>query len=651
MYNWQTNIRYVKTIGPVKAAELKGIGIETVGDLLEYKPLDYQYPGVTAIKDLPSEGRVMIRAKITYIQRTSNRPIVNATLSDDDYHCITVTWWNQVFIVQHLRTGMTATFWGKIKNGTLQQPKFSTLGTTEDVSGGLYGVHTDTIRKALKEVLDNVEIPEWGVEKAPLRKYTFQALHFPDTKQQHISALKLLKFNELLLMQLAVLKKRKQSKQKSIPIYTEPGGTRLIKYTGEDWFPFKFTDEQQQAKADIVLDLISGKPMNRLLHGEVGSGKTAVAFYAAMLTALNKKRTLILCPTTILADQHWNTLWDMGWHDIALYCSGEEKQKADWYKSNIIIGTHAILHNKELLQSASLVIVDEFQKFGVEQRATLQRYGNPHILLMSATPIPRSLAMTVFGDLDMSTIRELPIKRGTVVTRWIHPDKREGMYEVIDAELKKGHQAYVVYPRIDGGEDTVNAIHGFVEICKRFNNQDNIDLLTGKDTPSMKKWSLRQFRSGQTRILVSTIIAEVGLDCPNATVMVVEGADRFGLSNLHQLRGRICRSTDTAFCFLVAETANQKSIDRLDVMEKCNDGFEIAEHDLRLRGPGEMFSTRQHGLPDLKFASILDDYELLVKAKDAAVEIYDKLDSPEYSGLKEMLEIKYSETLKLAGVA
>ena len=278
------------------------------------------------------------------------------------------------------------------------------------------------------------------------------------------------------------------------------------------YFTFEFTGEQSSVSMDIVRDMASPKLMNRLLHGEVGSGKTAVAFYAAMLTALNKKRTLILCPTTILAQQHYETLKDMGWGDVGLWQGGTHPV-AVGHMPNIIIGTHAILYHKFFLQTASLVIVDEFQKFGVEQRATLQRYGNPHILLMSATPIPRSLAMTVFGDLDVSTIRELPIKRGTVVTRWVHPDKREGMYEVIEEQLKKGHQAYIVCPRIGKqDEEDINSATNAFEILKLRYNNYSVALLTGQYTSAIKTKTLQNFNSNSTQILVSTIIAEVGLD-------------------------------------------------------------------------------------------------------------------------------------------
>ena len=646
-YNWQTKIQYVKNIGPTKATELKGMGIETVGDLLETIPKHHIYPGITTIKDL-KEGHAIITAKIVSIDRLPGRtPIVEAVLNDKTGICKAM-WWNQIFILQNLRPEMTVTFWGKYRAGTLQQPKFSTYGfNADEVTGGDYGVHNRTMKIALKEVLDNMEIPDWSLgEYDYLRDMAFRNLHNPHKKEHHKQAIARLKYDELFLLSLAMLKRRQQVRS---------GGASIILFPDihlhqeiMNYFPYEFTEEQHNALDNIAHDIDSTTPMNRLLHGEVGSGKTAVAFYAAMLAALNNKVTLILCPTTILAQQHYDTLRGMGWDSVILCTSGGGK--AEMSNKRIIIGTHAILHNKVLLKSASLVIIDEFQKFGVEQRAKIQKH-TPHTLLMSATPIPRTLAMSVFGDLDVTVIRELPIKRGPVVTRWVLPLKREQMYEIIEKELAKGKQVYVVYPRIDEGEDVESAEQGFHEICKRFWDDYDVQLLTGRAPQESKTEVLRSFREGKCKILVSTIIAEVGLDNPNASVMVIEGADRFGLSQLHQLRGRICRSVDTTFCFMVSNTANEKSIARLDVMEKCNNGFEIAEYDLRLRGPGEMFSTRQHGLPALKFASLLYDYDLLVKARELAGEYISKLDEPSNAGIKQMLEIKYGNTIKLGKIA
>jgi len=646
MYHWLTNIRYVRGIGPVKAQELNGMGINTVGDLLERQPLHYIFPGVTPIRDA-KEGHVIVKGMITAITRLPSRvPIVEATLRDATGGC-KARWYNQTYALQNLRVGMTVTMWGRFKGGVLQQPRFSTCGLdTGGVTGGYYGAHNETVRMALREVFRDVEIKDWVGRIS--RPGAFEFLHFPKDKAEQKAGLNRLKFDELFLMQLAMLKKRMRQEWYGSPTFF---GCKPITNRPKilSYFPYEFTTEQEKAVKEITTDMCGNKPMSRLLHGEVSSGKTAVAFYAAMLAALNNKRTLILCPTTILAQQHWDTLWNMGWEDVALYCAGEEKQSADWYKANIIIGTHALLNNEQLLESASLVIIDEFQKFGVEQRAQATKH-HPHLLLMSATPIPRSLAMTVFGDLDVSTIRELPIKRGTVITRWVLPDKRKGMYEIVKQELAKGKQTYVVYPRIGDDEQEQSARAGFIELCViRFPHR-SVHMLIGRFSTEDKAKTLRAFKQGKTDILVSTIIAEVGLDNPNASVMIIEGADRFGLSQLHQLRGRVCRSTDTAFCFLVSETANPTSIARLDVIEKCNDGFEIAEHDLRLRGPGEMFSTRQHGLPDLKFASLIDDYDLLMEARDLAQEYIHKLDDPANAGLKEMLKIKYGDTIKFGSV-
>ena len=270
----------------------------------------------------------------------------------------------------------------------------------------------------------------------------------------------------------------------------------------------------------------------------------------------------------------------------------------------------------------------------------------------SKCPIVQSTPSAINGSFQLipaTTIKELPIKRGTVVTKWILPSAREEMYRIIEKELVKGRQAYFICPRVDGEEDMAGVANEYANIARIFNKYSCASL-TGKDTNEIKTRTLQYFKSGKYKILVSTIIAEVGLDVPNATIMVIEGADRFGLSQLHQLRGRVSRSTETAICFLVAETANETSIARLRTLEQTNDGFEIAEADLRLRGPGEMFSTRQHGLPDLKFASLIDDYDLLLKARDLAKILVDKLDQPGYNGLREMLRIKYPN-LNCIGVA
>ena len=629
IYQWATLIQQIKGIGPTRAKELEGMGIKTVGNLLETTPNYYIYPGTTSIADA-TEGYVVIRAKITQIGRLPTRVlIVEARLDDGTGRCKAV-WYNQQYAMQHLRPGMVVTLWGKMHNGALQQPRFTTAQPNwSDIAGGLYGVHNETIRAALKEVLANVELPSMvdGFDRAT----AFAAFHFPVSEESWQQALIRLKFDEALCHQFAMAERRKHRfQQHSQPIAWGLDTDRKIK----SFIPFVLTTEQQVAVLDVVSDMASTTPMSRLLHGEVGSGKTVVMFYAAMLAALDHKRTLILCPTTILAQQHFDTLQGMGWCDVRLHGQPASTNAC------IIIGTHSILNDEQLLASASLVIVDEFHKFGVEQRAQATKHS-PHLLLVSATPIPRTLSLSVFGDLDVSTIREQPTARGQVITCWVLPEKREAMYEIVEQELEKRHQAYVVYPRIGDEEQEQSAISGYSAICERFSNYC-VALLTGKSKE--KTATIQQFLKGNIVILVSTIIAEVGLDCPNATVMIVEGADRFGLSQLHQLRGRICRAKDTAYCFLVSDTANDTSIARLEVVEKINNGFDIAEHDLRLRGPGEMLGTEQHGVPGFKFLSLVDDYDIMVKAKNAVS------NNSINDGVREMAQIKYGGSLNLGDI-
>lgn len=639
-YTWTTPTRYVKGLGPTRAKELTKIGIHTVGDLLEYPPLSYIYPGVTSIADA-KEGVVVVKGRIGHICRDYNQN-VRAQIGDSTGVC-QIVWYNARYVCDQLHAGMTVIFYGKMKGGVLQQPKWTTIESTmENMYGGQYGVHHDTIRAALKEIFRgksctelNIELP--NMNDGSSRLDCFDEFHFPYDKTMQQIAVYNLKRDEALILQLALAERRRGREQhESVPMWYTPDKSKKTR----SYFPYNFTEDQQRALGQTLGDMACAhRPMQRLIHGEVGSGKTAVAFYAAMLAALNDKRTLILCPTTVLAAQHFETLRGMGWDDVALYNGRDEDPVL---VKNIVIGTHALLNNELTISLSSLVIIDEFQKFGVEQRARIQKH-HPHLLMLSATPIPRSLAATVFGDLDVSVIRELPIKRGTVITKQVLPEHREEMYEIIEKELAKGHQAYVIYPRISGDEDVASANKGWDELHKRW-GKHGVVFLTGKNPPDNKAAVMRDFKTGVAKVMVSTIIAEVGLDNPNATVMVVEGADRFGLSQLHQLRGRVCRSTDTVFCFLVSETSNPTSIARLEVIEKCNCGFEIAEHDLRLRGPGEVFSIRQSGLPDLKWCSLVDDYDLMIEAKElvAAGSVGD--------GVKEMMKIKYGETLGLGGV-
>ncbi|MHC4581879.1 MAG: ATP-dependent DNA helicase RecG, partial [Planctomycetota bacterium] len=398
-----------------------------------------------------------------------------------------------------------------------------------------------------------------------------------------------------------------------------------------------------------------------------GSGKTVVALYAALLAVANKMQVAIMAPTEILAGQHFLSIErylkssNVERMLITGGLTGKNRGKILGRISSgavdIVVGTVALLQADIEFKNLGLVVIDEQHKFGVHQRAQLRKDATPHCLVMTATPIPRTLAMTAFGDLDVSTIRHSPPGRGTVVTRWVGRRHRQKAYEFIRERLRAGKQAYFVYPRITAVEqagDIKAARDGWRYLSEKVFPEFHVELLHGQMPSATKQHIMSKFRKGKIDVLVSTVVVEVGLDVPNATIMVIEGADRFGLAQLHQLRGRVGRSQAKSYCLLFAETENQTAASRLEMMTRSDDGFEIAEHDLRLRGPGEMFSTRQHGLPDLKIADIVDDFDLLVAARRHAFELVSQdpmLVNAEHRNIRRALLAKFGDALGLADVA
>jgi ATP-dependent DNA helicase RecG len=682
-------VQFLKGVGPARAQIFAKLGVVTVGDLLEYFPRDWVFapePKKISQLEMGETAAIVGLVESTDFQNYRRPAIFEAMVSDETGIC-RIIWFNGGYLRDQLRPGQAIMAWGKAGEYKhqlqLTNPKFrvmekETSKPAEYFSGGVYpasgGLSSMQIKKIIRPVLDNLGglVGEFYdnefLKKAELikRKDAFGWIHLPADENKLAKAKHRLKFDELFLMQLGLALRRHRHNEfaSAVAMKSSEEIDRRIRKR----FPFLLTEDQDKTIAEIVADMQRPIPMNRLLQGDVGSGKTVVALYATLLAVANKTQVAIMAPTEILANQHFISieryLRNSDVKRVLITGGLTGKNRDEILKEikageiDIVVGTVALLEKDIEFKKLGLVVIDEQHKFGVHQRAELRKDGTPHCLVMTATPIPRTLAMTVFGDLDVSIIKHSPPGRGAVVTRWVAPEDRPKAYEFIRERLRAGKQAYFVYPRITGIEeegDIKAATDGWRELSKVF-GEFKVELLHGRMSSAKKEQVMGEFRRGKIKALVATVVIEVGVDIPNATIMVIEGADRFGLAQLHQLRGRIGRGADKSFCFLFADkdTENEVAKSRLEMMERSNDGFEIAEHDLKLRGPGELFSTRQHGLPDLKIANIIDDYDLLVMARRCAFELVSAdpmLISPVHKNIRQSLITKFGDSLGLADVA
>lgn len=681
-------VQFLKGVGPARAKTFSQLGVETVGDLLEYFPRDWNFvPEPIKISQIRLSERVAIIGMIESIDYQSYRrqPIFEALISDDTGMC-RIVWFHGGYLRNRLEPGQVIMASGKVTlfkhQKQLTNPKFLVLDqehpqSADYFSGGVYpackGLTSMQIKKIISPVRQAVDklVPEFYdngfLKQANLisRKDAFRWIHLPPDEKKLAQAKRRLKYDELFLMQLGLALRRYKAQHfaAAVPCVCSDEIDRRIRKR----FPFLLTEDQDKCISEIAADMGNSKPMNRLLQGDVGSGKTVVALYAALLAVANKMQVAIMAPTEILAGQHFLSIerYLKNSNVKRLLITGgltgkKRKEVLDKIGSgtiDIVVGTVALLQEDIEFQKLALVIIDEQHKFGVAQRAQLRKQTSPHYLVMTATPIPRTLAMTAFGDLDVSVIKHSPPGRGTVITRWVDRSNRQKAYDFIRERLRVNKQAYFVYPRITAVEqagDIKAATDEWKYLSTKVFPEFTVKLLHGQMPSAKKQQIMSEFRRGKIDVLVSTVVVEVGLDVPNATIMVIEGADRFGLAQLHQLRGRIGRSEAKSFCFLFAETDNETAKSRLEVMTRCSDGFEIAEHDLRLRGPGEMFSTRQHGLPDLKIANIVDDFDLLVMARRNAFELVKQdpmLARTEHKNIRRALLTKFGDALGLADIA
>jgi ATP-dependent DNA helicase RecG len=681
-------VQYLKGVGPARAETFAKLGVETVGDLLEYYPRDWNFlPEPSKINQMrPNETTNVIgMIESTDYQSYRRQPLFEALISDDTGVCRAV-WFHGGYLRDQLEPGQIVMLWGKATlykhQVQLTNPKFLVIDqehpqSSEHFSGGVYPassrLSSAQIKRIIAPVLESVDdlVGEYYdkdfMKKADLigRKAAFCWIHMPPDERKLTQAKRRLKYDELFLMQLALALRRHR-----VQHYSAAGTCKCtdeIDSRIRRRFPFLLTEDQNNCIAEIAADMGKSKPMNRLLQGDVGSGKTVIALYAALLSVANRMQAAIMAPTEILAEQHFVSieryLRKSSVERILITggFTGKKRNEAlDKIKNgeiDIVVGTVALLQADIEFKNLGLVIIDEQHKFGVHQRAQLRKQTTPHCLVMTATPIPRTLAMTAFGDLDVSVIKHSPPGRGTVITRWVDRKHRQRAYEFIRERLRAKKQAYFVYPRITSVEqagDVKAASDQWEYLSEKVFPEFTVELLHGQMLSAEKQRIMSEFRKGKIDVLVSTIVVEVGVDVPNATIMVIEGADRFGLAQLHQLRGRIGRAEARSYCLLFAETENEAATSRLEIMTRSNDGFDIAEHDLRLRGPGEMFSTRQHGLPDLKIANIVDDLDLLVMARRHAFELVERdpmLVKAEHKNIRRALLERFGDALGLGDVA
>lgn len=656
-----SNLRYIKGIGPKRALALEKIGIHSLRELIYLFPRRYEdRSSFRKISESKIGEQSTFRGEVlTLGLKRIRRMTIFEMVVGDSSGMIHAVWFNQPYLKNNFTVGQEVILFGRVDlyQNRLQitSPEYEILDASDDptvhtgritpiypLTEGLFQrslrsifyelIHSGTLERELKEWLP-VEFIE--KQKMPPLLDAIREMHFPASLEKQEIARQRIAFDEFFLFELTLAKKIEAAKKqyKSFPF---KDGKKWAEAFSKS-LPFTLTQGQKEALESLCVDLDQSYPMNRLLQGDVGSGKTVVAAFSLMLAAKNNYQGAILVPTEILAEQHYRSLseilkpFDVS---VALLTSATPKPRREKMtaelrqgKISILIGTHALLSEDVQFKSLALLIIDEQHKFGVHQRYRLLNTNpRPHQLVMTATPIPRTLALTIYGDLDVSTIKELPAGRQPIKTFWITRQKQREVLNHILQKIKEGDQAYFIFPLIEETEksDLLAAKKEFETLQKGAFAKIPMGLVHGKISGEEREHLMRKFAAGEIKVLVATSVIEVGVNHPNATVMVIENAERFGLSQLHQMRGRIGRGTKPSECFLFGEPKSYEGQKRLRIMTKTQDGFVIAEEDLRLRGPGDFWGTRQSGDSFFRTANPITDQELLIRARDAALEIEQK---------------------------
>lgn len=665
------NIQYLKGVGPSRAAKLNKLNIFTVEDLLNYFPVKYEdRRTVKKIYELSDNLKCLLMVKIFEKPKKArlrkNMSIVKAT-GKDDTGFITLTFFNQDFLMDKLVEGEMYYVYGVAKSnyGKLEMTNPEIELCKNDwkankitpIYGLTYGLSNNELTKLMKSALENycdkiVNVVPEGIRSAfnlVPRKYAIKNLHFPENGKKYSISKKTIAYEKLLIMQLGLMaiKSSLRSDLPGIVIKNFILADNLISS-----IPYQLTNAQLRVINEIKKDMILQKPMNRLVQGDVGSGKTVVAIYALLAAVDSGYQASMMAPTEILAMQHYETIKEyLSLADIHVnvaFLSGSTKQKEKKEileklkegQIHIIIGTHALIEDNVEFKNIGLVITDEQHRFGVRQRGKLSNKGNnPDILVMTATPIPRTLALMFYGDLDISIIDEMPPGRQKIITNIVKGNNKEESYEFIKKQLNEGRQAYIVAPLVENSEslELDSATEVFEELKNTHFSSYRLGLLHGKMNNAEKEQVINEFYSGKINVLVSTTVIEVGVNVPNATIMLVLNAERFGLAQLHQLRGRVGRGKFQSYCVLVNESKTKISAERMKILKSTNNGFIIAEEDLKLRGPGDFFGTQQHGLSKYEFQNMVSDVEIVQNVQKISKEILinnPHLEGDDYKNLK-----------------
>jgi len=681
------SVQYVKGVGPKRVRILNRLEIETIQDLLYYFPRTHsdrsQPKPIAGLLDgeyATIKGVIKVRS---VIRPRKGLEIIKVAI-DDGTGIAYVDWYNQPYLIEYLKEGtkiaLSGTIEKKYKKTEIKNFAYEIIEEGKELLNTLRivpvynlteGINQKYLRTLVKRVLDEYAFSLPELLPLDIRRrnklikisQAINNIHFPRIRRNYQDARRRLVFDEFFLLQLGIALRKKKIEEVGKGIRYRKPGELISKFS--KLLPFELTSAQRRVISEIISDMQQDKPMNRLLQGDVGSGKTVVAIYALLKAIEDGYQGAIMAPTEILAQQHYLTLQELLIPlkiriELLIGSTSEKdkkkiRKKVEEGKVDIIIGTHTLIQEAAEFAKLGLIIIDEQHKFGVLQRATLRKKGlTPDVLVMTATPIPRTLALTVYGDLNISVLDEMPPGRKGTTTYQVPQSQRKNIYLFIENEIKKGRQAYIVYPLVSESEK-MEELKAATEMQKHLQKEVfpnfRVGLIHGQMSGDEKEKIMTDFKNKRMDILVSTTVIEVGIDISNASVMLIEDAQRFGLAQLHQLRGRIGRGEYQSYCLMFATPRTFESKRRIKVMTETGDGFQIAEEDLELRGPGEFFGTRQHGLPDLKIANLLKDQRLLETARQEAFAFIKKdpnLRKPEHRQIRKTLLLKFKGGLEIS---